>query len=175
MRLQETVHVFGPPGIHQLVQTALGFPGIQLAMPVVLAEFSTRPGDKRAPQPAVNLANVMLARLRPDAAEAPQTPSPQVPMQHHVSGRLSFGCKVALFRNSAGSSTDYHEIGQSSGGCCTAGRIIHSHLKSPAAKQPSAIWMPSPRQPFLGALSVLPNPSPDFSVKEVYHADPTTP
>ena len=127
MRLQETVHVFGPPGIHQLVQTALGLPGIQLAMPVVLAEFSTRPGDKQAPQP-VKLDNVMLARLCPDAAEAPQTSSPQVPMQDFVSVLYPVGCKVAFFCNFAGSSTYYYKVGRVFGASYTMGCIIQSYL-----------------------------------------------
>jgi hypothetical protein len=115
MRPQETVHVFGPPGIQQLVQTALGFPGIHLAMPVVLAEFSTRPGDKQPPEPAANLANVMLARLCPDTAEEPQAPSPQVPTQQFYSC-ISFhhsaqGAFVLQYGISAGSHLFDYQVG----------------------------------------------------------------
>ncbi|KAK9791150.1 hypothetical protein WJX73_003775 [Symbiochloris irregularis] len=64
---QEPLHVFGPPGLHSLIQTAFAFGPKDLAMPLVVFELAVQPSRSFPPRQVEGLSQgLKFACLGPD-------------------------------------------------------------------------------------------------------------
>ena len=65
----QVLHIFGPPGIQDLLESTLGFSGSRLAMPVVVAEFTVQPEKGAPPVPSKGFSGMSCAFIAPDFTE----------------------------------------------------------------------------------------------------------
>ena len=65
----QVLHIFGPPGIQDLLESTLGFSGSRLAMSVIVAEFTVQPEKGAPPLPSKGFPGMSRAFIAPDFTE----------------------------------------------------------------------------------------------------------
>lgn len=64
--VQKSLRVFGPPGIHSLLRTTLGYSSMRFSMPIIVAEWTIDPDGGHPPRPEPSLPGVAFAKVRPN-------------------------------------------------------------------------------------------------------------
>ncbi|KAK9808685.1 hypothetical protein WJX72_001882 [[Myrmecia] bisecta] len=81
---EEPVCVFGPPGIHQLLYTALYATASPLSMPLAVMEYVLDEAHSRPAHQVTGLGKVRFAHLAPDPDSQPRSPNGRPRNMHQV-------------------------------------------------------------------------------------------